>query len=302
MRSTRRGMLLFVAIAALATASMAGCGDSTTKPNPSATYPNASLLVTGAWLAANATAANVVVVDVRADTTFADGHIPHAISLPVTYGGGLFDKGGGGLDATDLKTPAEIAAVLGAAGISKTTTIVVYGGDIDWLVGRMFWMLEYLGATDVRMLDGGYSKWIADGRATSTAITTHAATTFTPAVVASRLATKADVLAHYADTAGYAIVDSRNAEHYAPSHVPHALNILMGDLLNADLTAKSYADLKDVLDGKGVTSGKTVITYCYIGYRSGQEYFIFRLMGHTVSNYDGSWTDWSADPETPREP
>jgi thiosulfate/3-mercaptopyruvate sulfurtransferase len=244
----------------------------------------------------------VVVVDVRSDADFAQGHLPHAINLPIIYGGGAFDVGGSGPDATDLKPAADIAAVLGAAGITRTTSIVVYGGDVDWLVGRMFWMLEYLGATDVRMLDGGYAKWIADGRATSTAITAHPPTTFSPAVVASRLATKADVLAHYADTGAYAIVDSREAADYTTRHVPHALNILMGDLLNADLSVKSYADLKAFLNGKGVTQDMTVYTYCYIGYRSAQNYFIFRLMGYACGNYDGSWTEWNADPETPKEP
>ncbi|MDP2725770.1 MAG: rhodanese-like domain-containing protein, partial [Syntrophales bacterium] len=163
--------------------------------------------------------------------------------------------------------------------------------------------LEYLGAADVHLLDGGYDKWVSDGRTTPiTATPSLPAATFTPTVVTSRLAVKADALAHYADTTTYAIVDSRNASDFNTKRIPNAINILTGDFLNADNTVKSYSDIKALLDGKSITVGKTVITHCYVGYRSAQEYFIFRLMGFNVSNYDGSWTEWSADPTLPTAP
>jgi thiosulfate/3-mercaptopyruvate sulfurtransferase len=166
----------------------------------------------------------------------------------------------------------------------------------------MFWMLEYLGATDVRVLDGGYDKWASDGHTTSSTATTLAAATFTPAVFSARLATKQDVLDHYADTTNYAIVDSRfNADFNAPTgHIPNAVNILAVDFLNADNTTKSFADLKTLLDGNGVTAGKTVITNCYVGYMSAQGYLMLRIMGFNVSNYDGSWNEWNADATTPK--
>ena len=154
----------------------------------------------------------------------------------------------------------------------------------------------------VHILDGGYDKWVNAGLATITTATTVTAATFSPAVDNSRLATKAEVLANYANTTGYAIVDSRNTEHFNAGHIPNSINLLVGDFLNADSTVKSYTDLKMLLDGQGITAAKTVITLCYVGYRSGQEYFILRLMGFNVSNYDGSWTEWSADPTLPTAP
>ena len=150
------------------------------------------------------------------------------------------------------------------------------------------------------MLDGGYDKWLSDGRATVTAVPTLSAATFTPAVDGSKLATKAQVLAHYAD-ATYAVVDSRDAADYAAKHIPNAKNMLIGAFLNADNTVKSYADIKALLAANGITT-QTIITHCYVGYRSGQEYLMFRLMGSNVSNYDGSWTEWSADPTLPTAP
>lgn len=267
-------------------------------PLPKASCPNGNLLVAGESLAATIDNTNQVIIDTRSATDYANGHIRNAVNLPP----GSFDKGGSATDSTDLKSPAEIAAILGGAGVSSSTKIIVYGKNVDANAGRVFWLLEYSGARDVHILDGGYDKWVSDGRSTVTTATAVTAATFTPVPDNTRLATREEVLAHYADTANYAIVDSRNATDYTTKHIPNAINILIGDFLNADSTVKSYADLKTLLDGKGITVGKTVMTSCYVGYRSGQEYFIFRLMGINVSNYDGSWTEWNADPTLPTAP
>ncbi len=287
--------------AVLLLAAFAGCSDSVTAPKETPAYPNEDLLLSGESLAANLAAENQVIVDTRAATAYEEGHIPGAISLPVSPGGGTFDIGGTGTDRTDLKPANEIAAVLGAAGLTEATHIVVYGSDIDWLVGRMFWMLEYLGAADVVMLDGGFAKWTSDARATTTTATTLPAATFTPSVVASRLVTKDDILAHYEDTAHYAIVDSRNTNDYVASRIPHAINILVGDVLNADFTMKTQIELEALFATKGISRDQKIYTHCYVGYRSSQGYFYFRLMGYDVSHYDGSWTEWNADPNTPKE-
>ena len=76
----------------------------------------------------------------------------------------------------------------------------------------------------------------------------------------------------------------------------------MGDYLNADGTVKSLTDLTTFLSSKGITPGKTIITNCYVGYRSSQGYLMFRLLGYNVSNYDGSTTEWFADPSLPTQP
>jgi thiosulfate/3-mercaptopyruvate sulfurtransferase len=281
---------------------LASCGGTATS-STTATYPNATLLVSGSAL--NVSATNQVIIDTRSATLYNAGHITNAINLAPSA-----------LDttatSTEINTPSAAAAVLGAAGISNTAKIIVYGADVDSNAGRLFWALEYLGAADVHILDGGYAKWVADARTVVTTATTLPAAAFTPAVNATRLATKADVVAHYADTTNYAIIDSRNYStpaaipaylnnSYTTAHIPNAVNILTGDFLNTDKTVRSYADIKTLLDSKGVTTGKTVITHCYVGQRSAQEYFMLRLMGFTVSNYDGSWTEWAADSTLPTE-
>lgn len=299
MSSRRRFLATGIILAAI---SLVGCSDSSTTPRATDPYPNSRLLVSGTDLAAALTADNQVIVDTRSADAYAAGHIPGAISLPITPGSGLFDRGGSGTDATDLKPAADLAQVLGGAGVSTGATIVVYGTDVDWLVGRMFWMLEYLGAGDVRLLDGGFSKWTADSRSVTTSVTTLESRSFAPSVVSSRLVDKAGVMTAVGDPAGYSIVDSRNAVDYQSKHIPHAVNVLMEELLNADKTMKTAVEIGDLLQLRGVTRDKVIYTHCYVGYRSSQEYFVFRLMGYDVAQYDGSWAEWSADPETPKEP
>lgn len=322
----RRMVMFCLVLMTLGILVLIGCGSSSdSKSDPvvltpaSNEYPNAGLLVTAASVEENLDNENMVVIDVRSSTDYNNGHIPGAINIPIAWGGAPFDDASGSHTAADwqyyeLKSASDIATYLGGKGVSNTNTIVVYGPDVDPQTGRMFWMLEYLGASDVHVLNGGYSKWVSDGRTTTTTATTLSTATFTPTVTASRLATKAYVQAHYADTANYAVVDSRNAADAGPTvstgswlqfntqHIPNAVNILIGDFLNNDKTVKSYSDIRSLLDSKGVTVGKTVITNCYVGYRSAQHYLIFRLMGHNVGNYDGSWSEWNADASyLPRE-
>lgn len=294
--------LLGIGAAAMIVVAASGCSDSTTEPKETPPYPNADILVSGETLQANLDVANQVIVDTRKIEEYDAGHIPNAISLPITAGGGLFDIGGTDpLTKTDLKPAAEIALVLGNAGLTEVTRVVVYSNEIDTAAGRMFWMLEYLGATEVVMLNGGFAKWTADGRPTSTTPNTLPATIFTPSVVASALVTKADVLAHYDDTAHYVIVDSRSYADWQASHIPHSVNILTTEVVNADYTMKTQIELEALFTSRSISPDKKIYTHCYIGYRSSQGYFYFRLMGYDVSHYDGSWTEWNADASTPKE-
>ncbi len=283
-------------LACFGIASLFGCGDSVDAPMKDPILSN--LVVSPLWMADHLSYEGQVIIDARSKHDYWLGHLENAINLAP----GSLDKGGMGMDSTDLKAPADLAAVLGAVGISESSRIVIYAKEVDANAGRMFWALEYLGATDVHVLDGGYTKWATDGRATVTSTTTVQTASFTPKIDATRLATKADVLAHYQDTVNFAIVDARNAVDYQMKRIPNAVNILMGDFANPDKSLKTIPEIRAVLDSKGVTESKTVITHCYVGYRSGQEYFILRLMNAHVSNYDGSWTEWNADPSTPKEP
>lgn len=289
--------LLLAAMLPLVTA----CKDSPAGPaTPAgAPYPNADLLVSARWLNDRLGDASLTIIDARKSGDYDSGHIKGAINLdPATL-----DGPGASVptDKTDLVNVQELVKVLGRNGVSDKARAVVYGGNIDPNAGRVFWLLEYLGHSDVHVLDGGYEKWQKDGYATTTEKPAKKETTFTASVDASKLATKSRISDNLG-SGSLALADQRNASDYAAKRIPGAASILVGDLVSSDKTMKSYESLKTLFESKGITRDKTVVAYCYIGYRSAAAYFAFRLMGYDVSNYDGSWTEWSADSSLPTGP
>lgn len=297
-------MYVLLVIGTLFLAACSSDKSTSTSTTPSATdlsapFPNPSLLVSGAALNLNAT--NQVIIDTRSATkyngtdssytaTSLKGHIPGAINfnpstLDTTTTSGVLDVAGA-------------AAKLGAAGISNTKTIIIYGDKgVDAPTGRLFWALEYLGATDVHVLDGGYNKWTNfDGRAVVTAATTLTATTFTPSIDATRIATAADVSAHMADTTNYAILDNRPSSDFRAAKIPNAINMSPTDFLERDSSVLVATKIRWMLDFMKV-SGKKVIIYDTPSGSSagaGVGYFMLRLMNFDVKVYGGSWNEWNA--------
>jgi len=141
-----------------------GCNDSSTKTKVNPTvdpsikgYPNGGLLAKQEHLFD----AGVVIVDARSAEAYNAGHIPGAISMPWQQ---FSDSG------LNLKPVPELETMLGAAGIKRDTWMIIYDDTTaSWgAAGRLFWMLEYLGCPNVRILDGGWDKWAADGNETET--------------------------------------------------------------------------------------------------------------------------------------
>jgi len=262
-------------------------------------YPNASLLISGDQLEdlINKKTENMVIIDAR-DYGNASQKVPGSISLRWKE---LVDS------SVNLKPVAELEKLLGAAGLTRDKKIIIYDNALySWgAAGRMFWMLEYLGCDDVHILNGGWDKWMEDGRPTEGQSPMELeAATFTASVKSDLLATR-DHIASRLNDADFAIVDARTFQEYngwtlygepRGGHMPGAVNISYESFFNPDSTVLSYDDLKSLLEGKGITSEKEVTSNCTVGIRSGFVYFALRLMGYSrCSNYAGSIVDWGAD-------
>src|SRR4051794_40674464 len=125
-----------------------------------ATLPN--VLVTTEWVAQHATDAGVRIVEVDVDTTAYDqGHVPGAAGWNWTTE--LCDT-----LVRDIAPKDKIEGLLGASGIDNRTTIVLYGDNNNWFAAWAFWQLKIYGHRDVRIMDGGRKKWLAEGRELST--------------------------------------------------------------------------------------------------------------------------------------
>ena len=251
---------------------------------------------------------NIAIIDVRTAEEYAAGHIPRAVNLKFAD----FVASGG-----KLKDDATLESKLGAAGIKRTMKIFVYDSpSSSWgAAGRMFWMLEYLGCKDVHLLNGGWERWVSEKRRTKTTATTLRSKTFTAQIDNATRAYSSHILERL--TAGddtnsfsdFAFVDSRTEEEYngwqfygetRGGHIATAVNIPYTWLMRDDGRIAPYETLKKIFEDRGITTDKEVAAYCTVGLRSGFNYFVMRLMGYTrASNYDGSITEWSADPSLP---
>lgn len=295
--------VMYLLILALVPLMLWGCGSSSESKTGSTggsltasqpDFPNAILLVSAGSVQENLGSRDLVIIDARVNG-YDLSHIPGAVNIKHSD---YWTKGSG------LKDTATIANQLGAAGITRDRKIVIYDDTTaSWgAAGRIFWMLEYLGCTDVHIIDGGWDKWIAEGRPTESNAASLPAATFTPQVDAAKKATSGHISYRLFDN-DFALIDSRADEEFMGwqlygetrgGHIPRAVNIPYEWFFNSDKSALSFTDLKGLFESRGITPDKEVSAYCTAGIRSGYVYFLLRLMGYSrSSNYDASIWDWA---------
>jgi thiosulfate/3-mercaptopyruvate sulfurtransferase len=273
-------------------------------------YANPRRLVTTDWLAEHLGTPGLVVLESNEDVLlYETGHIPGAIKIDWH---------------TELNDPVlrdyldgeQFAALMSAKGISRDDTIVLYGDKSNWWAAYTLWVFTLFGHEDVRLLNGGRDKWIAEGREITTDKPAPAAASY-PVVErndADIRAFKEDVLEHL----GRPLIDVRSPEEYSGErthmpaypeegalrggHIPTAHSIPWAKAANEDGTFKSVEELTSLYrDGVGIDGSEPVITYCRIGERSSHTWFVLtHLLGiDGVRNYDGSWTEWGSAVRVP---
>lgn len=266
-------------------------------------YANPEVLVSTDWVYDHQADPNVVVVEVDVDTAaYEEGHVPGAIGW--NWQTQLCDT-----VQRDIIKQADLETLLGNSGISNDTTIVLYGDNNNWFAAWAFWQLKVYGHKDVRIMDGGRKKLLAEGRELSTDAPAKQPATYNAQAPDTSLRIFLPQVLESYNAANTALVDVRSADEFtgkilAPpglpetcqrgGHIPGAKNIGWGLACNEDGTFKSYDDLKTLYEGQGVTANKDVIAYCRIGERSSHSWFVLKyLLGYpNVKNYDGSWTEW----------
>ena len=273
-------------------------------------YAHPERLVSTQWLAENLNTPGVVVVESDEDILLYDtGHIPG--SVKIDWHTELNDP-----VVRDYLTGEQFAELMSKKGISRDDTVVFYGDKSNWWATYALWVFSLFGHPDVRIVNGGRDKWIAEGRELTKEVPAPAPTDY-PVIErddSTLRAFKEDVLEHL----GKPLVDVRSPEEYSGErthmpaypeegalrggHIPTAASVPWSKAANDDGTFKSLDELQKIYrDDHGITGEVPVIAYCRIGERSSHTWFVLRhLMGiDDVRNYDGSWTEWGSAVRVP---
>lgn len=247
---------------------------------------------------------SVLVVSARKNADYKKVHINGAVNV---WHMDLYKDGAiKGL----LKSPEEIAKILGNAGIGADKKIIIYDSGVNTFAGRLYWILKYMGCKDVHVLNGQMKMWRKARKPVTRKATPVLPTTLHVALNEGIIASKAYVKEHK-DDANVILVDVRSKEEFDGSagvierkgHIPGAINVEYKNLLNEDGTLKSKSDLEKVTKEAGITSDKEIILYCETSVRAGIVYLALTsiLEFPKVTVYDGAYFEWSADSACPVE-
>jgi len=265
-------------------------------------YAHPEMLVTTEWVAEHLGEPGLVVAESDEDVLlYETGHIPGAVKLDWH---------------TELNDPLTrdyvdgegFARLMSAKGISRDTTLVLYGDRNNWWAAYALWVCSLFGHPDVRLVDGGRAKWGAEERPLTTDKTERPPAEY-PVIERDDTQIRAfrnEVVDHL----GKPMIDVRSPGEYSGEllhmpdypqegalrggHIPGAKNIPWARAVAEDGTFKSAEELRDLYGSQGITADQDIVTYCRIGERSSHTWFVLHeLLGYPkVRNYDGSWTEW----------
>jgi thiosulfate/3-mercaptopyruvate sulfurtransferase len=258
------------------------------------------------WLNDRLDDPNVRIVEVETNPDhYQDAHIPGAVFWNIM---------------ADLLLPNlrqnlnanHIERLLSRSGITNKTTVVAYGsypGTGAWI----FWLLKLFGHADVRVLDGGHQKWMAEGRSVTAEFSTFAPVEYQAKPLDTNLRVLADKMRTAIDRPDQVILDVRTLQEYQgehflmkppekterAGHIPGAIHLEHTLTLNEDGTFKSMRELQELFTSRGITPDQEIFPYCAIGERSAYTWFVLKyVLGYpNVRNYDGSWNEWSRLPD-----
>jgi len=269
-------------------------------------------LVSTEWLAAHLGEPDLVIVDSSwhmpasgrsGREEYLKAHIPGARFLDIDE---TSDRGHPAPHM--LPDAAAFARAMERLGIGSSDRIVVYDNSPIRTAARGWFTLHHFGARDVGVLDGGFQKWVAEGRPVESGEPPSRKAVFDAVERPGEVVTKAEVL----DGVGCALVDARGRPRFegsepdprpgvAPGHIPGARNIPFASLYNEDGTFKDRAELRRLFGEAAIDPARPFVASCGSGVTAACLIFAAHLLGNESARlYDGSWSEWGADPATPK--
>ncbi len=236
----------------------------------------------------------LVIVDANKSKNYDVNHIKGAINIEH---GDLYRPGD--IDGL-IKSPEDLAAFFGSKGINENSEVVIYDDGSQKYNTRIYWILKYIGANNVRILHKDMDAWRAARVPLTSAPAKYTATDFTPTVNPAIFASLDDVKARTGQP-GVVLIDCRTPDEYngvskSEGHLPGAININHEDLLTETGAFKTAEELKAIAEKNGITADTEILMYCRTSVRACVEFVVFKnILGYEkVRVYDGAYLEWVA--------
>ena len=241
------------------------------------------------WVAERIGSGNVRLLDPRRPMKYLQGHLEKAVNLPILR---AFDE------ENKLLPPDRLASWIGAAGLGDSTIPVLYDSHDGQNAAMLAWILEYLGRTDVQMLNVFFERWVEQGHEVF----------YKPVEAVDRkftLRLNPDIritLDELRTSSAVKLIDFRSKEEYSgaedfdgrPGHIPKAVNIVWQDLVGPSHTVLAAPEkIQQLVSVSGLTSADNIVAYCRTGPRAALGYLALRQCGYAVRLYDGSYLEWA---------
>jgi thiosulfate/3-mercaptopyruvate sulfurtransferase len=280
-------------------------------------YHRPDMLRDTAWLAKRLDDPNLCVIDCDSLMAYQRAHIPGARSLAAAVTGPtqraphLLKHAGNGLS---LIEPEQLVGVMAQLGIGDDTEVYAYDGHSNHFATRLWFVLHCYGFDRVRIIDGGWAKWLQEGRVITRTIPASSETlAFTPRLRQDHLA-GAEEMRDSFGRPDVAVVDARTDDEYEgrsgwgttrAGRIPGARHIFYTRVLDPGLSSTflPVTDLRELFERQGITPDKEALVYCFVNIRATLVAFALALLGYDqVRCYEEAWAEWGNRPDLPIEP
>ena len=251
--------------------------------------------VSADWVESQLGSPDFLLVDPRGPMCYMQGHLRGAVNLPAVR---LFGRDG------KLLSTYELAEFFGSVGVGNDTPVTMYDGGDGRNAAMAAWTLQYLGHTNIRIMDTFFETWAAQGREKLYRPVKPTANTLEPRLnteVRAALEDVARAIEHPGEEGAVTLLDLRSQDEFnglpeideRPGHIPGAVNLVWQQLVDGnDSYLVSESDVRGLLESRGTQPGGRVIAYCRSGIRASVGYLALKQLGYDVRLYDGSYLEW----------